>query len=73
MSKDDNNVLSDSPKMLTLKKASKYLGVSEYYLREGVKENTIPHFKSGNRVYVLIDAFIKKLEDEAQVNNSKYC
>lgn len=66
------NLSNDSPKMLPPKKASKYLGVSEYYLRKGIEENTIPYFKSGNRVYILIDALIKQLENEAQ-KQINYC
>lgn len=68
----DNNISNNVISKMTIKKASKYLGVSEYYLRKGVDDNTIPYFKSGNRVYILIDVLKKQLENKAQnqmINN----
>ena len=68
MAESTSNINDNNPKMLPPKKASKYLGLSEYYLRKGIEENTIPYIKSGNKVYILIDALMNQLENQAREN-----
>ena len=37
-------------------------GLSRYFLRNGCKEGSIPHIKSGGGYYINIPALLKKLE-----------
>lgn len=37
-------------------------GLSKFYLRNGCKDGSIPHIKSGGVYYINIPALLKKLE-----------
>ena len=37
-------------------------GLSQFYLRNGCKNGTVPHIKSGTTYYINIPALLKKLE-----------
>lgn len=37
-------------------------GLSQYYLRNGCKDGSIPHVKSGGVYYINVPALLKKLE-----------
>ena len=37
-------------------------GLSRYFLRNGCKDGSIPHIKSGGVYYINIPALLKKLE-----------
>ena len=63
-----NEIQDNVKKMLPPKKASKYLGISEHYLRKRIEEDSIPYIKSGNRTYILLDALMEQLNEEAQDN-----
>lgn len=58
MSKIDFN---NPPKMMPIKEAARYLGVSEYFLRQGVKDNTVPNIKSGTKYYIAVDTFLERI------------
>lgn len=36
-------------------------GLSQYFLRTGCKDGTIPHIKSGNTYYINVPALLKQL------------
>lgn len=42
--------------------ACKTTGLSQYFLRNGCKDGSIPHIKSGGVYYINIPALLKKLE-----------
>ncbi len=42
--------------------ACKTTGLSQYYLRNGCKDGSIPHIKSGGTYYINIPALLRKLE-----------
>ena len=44
--------------------ACKSTGLSQYFLRQGCKNNTIPHIKSGSTYYINIPALLEKLGAE---------
>lgn len=37
-------------------------GLSQFYLRNGCKDGSIPHIKSGGVYYINVPALLKKLE-----------
>jgi len=49
--------------------ACKTTGLSQYYLRQGCKNGTIPHIKSGGVYYINVLALMEKL-DTGQVGRS---
>ncbi len=44
--------------------ACKTTGLSAYYLRQGCRNGTVPHVKSGTVYFVNVPALLKKLETE---------
>lgn len=51
---------------VTLTKASEVTGLSSCYIRSGVKANTIPHIKCGNRYMVNLPMFLENLRKECE-------
>lgn len=45
--------------------AARAVGVSQYYLRKGLKDGMIPHIKSGTVYLVNVPALLRKLEAES--------
>lgn len=45
--------------------ASKTTGLSQYFLRNGCKDGTIPHVKSGTVYLVNVPALLRKLDGES--------
>lgn len=50
--------------------ASKVTGLSQYFLRQGCKNGTIPHIVSGERgggtYYINVPALLRQLDEEAE-------
>lgn len=44
--------------------ACKATGLSQYYLRKGCRDGTIPHIKSGGVYYINVPAFMEKLNKQ---------
>ena len=44
-----------------IKEACKTTGLSQYYLRKGCKDGTVPCVKSGNTYYVNVPALLNQL------------
>lgn len=42
--------------------ACKITGLSQYYLRKGCKDGSIPHIKSGPTYYINVPALLEKLK-----------
>lgn len=45
--------------------ACRITGLSQYFLRNGCKDGSIPHIKSGGTYYINVPALLKKLEVNA--------
>lgn len=41
--------------------ASRTTGLSQYFLRQGCKNGTVPHIKSGGTYYVNVPALLRQL------------
>ena len=48
--------------------ACKTTGLSQYFLRQGCKNNTIPHIKSGPTYYIDVPSLLEKLRTQACAN-----
>lgn len=47
--------------------AARQTGLSCYYLRNGCKDGSVPHVKSGKTYFVNIPALLRKLGAESEV------
>lgn len=59
------------PRMRTVRQAALETGVSEYFVRQLVKNKEIYYVRSGKRVLINLDLFISFLDGET-VNNGGY-
>lgn len=50
--------------------ACKVTGLSQFFLRKGCKDGTVPHVKSGNAYYVNIPALLEKLDKQSREVNA---
>lgn len=53
--------VNKSPKLMPIKAAAEYLGVTDYFLRKGVKDGTIPFIRSGCKYYIAVDILMDYL------------
>lgn len=49
-----------------LKDACTATGLSMYFLRQGCKDGTIPHIRSGATYYVNVPALLEKLDEQSR-------
>lgn len=52
---------------LRIKDAANATGLSQYYLRRGCQDGTIPHIKSGSTYFINMSAMLAKLNVESEV------
>lgn len=57
---------------VTIPAASRITGLSEYRLRRGCKDGTIPHVRSGEIFYVDIPALWDKMDADCQEGAQEY-
>lgn len=53
---------NSGPPFQKIREACATTGLSQFYLRNGCKNGSIPHIKSGGTYYINIPALLKKLE-----------
>lgn len=53
---------------MKLKDASKQTGLSVYYLRQGCRNNTVPHICVGTKFLINVDALMEKLDAESRAH-----
>ena len=51
-------------KFTSIKEAATITGLTDYYIRNGCKNGTIPHIKSGRKTCIDMDAFLQQLNNE---------
>lgn len=57
--------MSDTPYM-KIKDACAVTGLSMFYLRQGCKDGTVPHIRSGATYYINVPALIQKLDEQSR-------
>ena len=60
------NQLQNQAHFMKIKDACKVTGLSQYYLRAGCKDGSIPHVKRGTVYFINIPVFLKKLDAESE-------
>ena len=53
---------------MTIKNASAYTGLSQYYIRTGCQNNSIPHIMSGTKYLVEVEGLLKVAKQNARKN-----
>ena len=53
---------ANNPIYQSIKQAAQTTGLSQYYLRSGVKAGRIPHLKSGTKVLINVPRLLQQLE-----------
>lgn len=56
--------LDGRPPFVTISQACELTGLSQNFLRRGVKDGSVPHVKSGRVYLVNIPALLRKLDAE---------
>ena len=52
-----------TPVYQSIKDTVKCTGLSNFYLRNLLKANRLPHIRSGNKIYVNVNALLRQLEE----------
>lgn len=52
-------------KFQTITEAARTTGLSQYFLRRGTKDGSVPHTKSGNRVLVNVPLLIEQMDRQS--------
>lgn len=50
-----------------ISEASKTTGLSQYFLRQGCKNGTVPHTRSGGVYYINVPALVEQLEQKERI------
>ena len=51
---------------MKIEEACRATGLSQYYLRAGCKNGTVPHIKSGKVYYINVPALLRKLDADSE-------
>lgn len=55
-----------SKQFLKIREAATATGLSQYFLRNGCKDGSVPHIKSGKVYLVNVPALVRKLDSQSQ-------
>ena len=56
-----------SAPFLSVKDTATVTGLSQFFLRKGCKDGTIPHIRNGNNILVNVPLLIERLNRESEV------
>ena len=54
----------------SIKEATKSTGFSQFYFRHGVKAGTIPHIRSGKKIYINVPLFLQQMDIQSAANQA---
>ena len=63
MRNTENNVIQ--PVFQPIKEAVKTTGLSEWYMRQALKNGTLPHIRTGNKVLVNVPRLLAELDTQS--------
>lgn len=49
----------------TISEAAQTTGLSQYFLRRGAKDGSVPHTKSGNRILINVPLLIEQMDRQS--------
>ncbi len=53
-------------RFMSIRETSRFTGISECYLRKGIRENTIPHFMSGCKALINVPLFLESMDEQSR-------
>ena len=59
-----------TPPFQTIKQAVRSTGLSEHYLRDGIKRGEIPHLRSGTKYLVNVPALLSRLDELSKIGGA---
>ena len=62
------DVTGGIPPFQTIREASKTTGISQYFIREGVKQGWVPHIMTGAKYLVNVEQFLEVLSKRSLPN-----
>lgn len=64
---ENNNIINITPpRLMSIIRASEYFGVSKYFLRQEIKNGSIPYIRSGTKYYISVDALTEKIKSSCK-------
>lgn len=63
---ENTNVINFQQQFVTVKQAVKITGLSEHYIRKGLKAGKVPHIKVGKKYLINLPLFTEWLEKESR-------
>lgn len=49
----------------TIPEAAQTTGLSQYFLRHGAKNGTVPHTRSGNRILINVPLLLERMDQQS--------
>lgn len=60
-----NEVINTQPIFQPIKEVVKTIGLSEWYLRQALKAGTLPHIRSGSKIFVNVPLLLAELDKQS--------
>lgn len=57
----------------TIAEASRTTGLSQYFIRHGCWDNTIPHVRAGAKYLINVTAMLQRLNEQSEVGARQKC
>lgn len=67
----NNATNGDMPRFCTVREAVEATGLSEAFLRAGLKNGKIPHIRSGKKYLINVSLFQAELENMSRCNENR--
>ena len=64
--------MNDDKIFCTIREACNKTGLSQFYLRRGCADGTVPHIRSGNKVLVNLPLLVERLNAESAGSNAQH-
>ena len=61
----------DMPPYVSVREAVKWTGLSERFIRDGVRACRIPHIMAGKKAMIALRPFLEQLDAEARANGGR--
>ena len=58
--------MTDSTPYKSIKNAAAATGCSQYFIRNGIKNGTVPHIRSGNKYLINVPLWIEQLNEQSR-------
>ena len=60
------SAMEKEKRFMSIRETARYTGISEAFIRKGVRDHTIPHFMSGNKALINVPLFIEIIDEQSR-------